>query len=112
MNLDGLVERCGGFDADFDFEKILSVGEQQRLALARVFLKNPRYALLDEATSALDRENEASLYEKLAATSTTLVSVSHHPGLVKYHSQVLELKPGGEWSLHAAAKFRFTGNLV
>jgi putative ATP-binding cassette transporter len=111
VNLSGLVERCGGFDADFDFEKILSVGERQRTAFARVFLKNPRYVLLDEATSALDRENESALYEKLIATSATLISVSHHPALVKYHSQVLELKADGEWCLHPAAKFRFTEDL-
>jgi putative ATP-binding cassette transporter len=75
-------------------------------------LKNPRYVLLDEATSALDGENESALYEKLIATSTTLVSVSHHPALVKYHSQVLELKADGEWCLHPAAKFRFTEDLA
>jgi putative ATP-binding cassette transporter len=112
VNLGGLAERCGGFDAEFDFEKILSLGERQRLAFARVFLNNPRYVLLDEATSALDRENESALYEKLIATSTTLVSVSHHPALVKYHSQVLELKVNGGWQLHPAKKFRFTTDLV
>jgi vitamin B12/bleomycin/antimicrobial peptide transport system ATP-binding/permease protein len=112
VNLGGLVERCGGLDADFNFDKILSVGERQRLAFARVFLKNPRYVLLDEATSALDRENESAVYEKLIATSATLVSVSHHPALVKYHSQVLELKVDGEWCLHPAAKFRFTEDLA
>ncbi|HTM47103.1 MAG TPA: ABC transporter ATP-binding protein/permease, partial [Bryobacteraceae bacterium] len=112
VNLGGLAERCGGFEAEFDFEKILSLGERQRLAFARVFLNNPRYVLLDEATSALDRENESALYEKLIATSTTLVSVSHHPALVKYHSQVLELKVDGGWKLHPAKKFRFTEDLV
>jgi putative ATP-binding cassette transporter len=112
VNLGGLVERSGGFDADFDFEKVLSVGERQRLAFARVFLKNPRYALLDEATSALDRENESALYEKLIATSMTLVSVSHHSALVKYHSQVLELKADGGWCLHSAANFRFAEDLA
>lgn len=112
VNLPGLVERCGGFDADFDFEKILSVGERQRLAFARVLLKHPRYVLLDEATSALDRENESALYKKLKATSTTLVSVSHHPALVRYHSHVLELKAEGAWSLHPAAKFKFTEDLA
>src|SRR6266404_6323479 len=98
VNLRGLVERCG-FDAEFDFEKVLSVGERQRLAFARVFLKNPRFVLLDEATSALDAENESALHDKLIATSTTLISVSHHPALVKYHSQILELKVEGDWSL-------------
>jgi putative ATP-binding cassette transporter len=112
VNLSDLVKRCGGFDADFEFDKQLSAGERQRLAFARVFLKNPRYVLLDEATSALDRENESALYEKVRATSTTLVSVSHHPALVRYHSQVLEMKGKGDWQLHTAAKFRFTEELA
>ena len=110
VNLPGIVERCGGFDAEFDFERILSVGERQRLAFARVLLTAPRYALLDEATSALDQENEAALYRQVAGTATTLVSVSHHPAIAKYHSQILELTPGGEWRLHPAADFRFEGN--
>ena len=105
------MERCGGFDNPFDFGRILSTGESQRLAFARIFLNNPRYVLLDEATSALDRENESALYEKLISTSTTIVSVSHHPALVKYHSQILELKVDGDWRLHAAAKFHVTNDL-
>jgi putative ATP-binding cassette transporter len=112
VNLSSLEERSNGFDAEFDFEKILSAGERQRLAFARVLLKHPRYVLLDEATSALDRENESALYSKLVATSTTLVSVSHHPALVKYHSQVLQLKPEGAWEVHRADQFRFTGDLA
>ena len=112
VNLHGLAERCGGFDDEFDFEKILSVGERQRLAFARVFLNNPRYVLLDEATSALDSENEAFLYEKVVKTSATLISVSHHPALVKYHANVLELRPEGAWELSQADKFRFTADLV
>ena len=112
VNLPGLVDRCGGFDAEFDFEKILSVGERQRLAFARVLLKHPRYVLLDEATSALDQENESALYGQLIATSTTFVSVSHHPALVKYHSQVLELTADGGWRLHSAREFRFTEDLA
>uniref|UniRef100_Q027D3 ABC transporter domain protein n=1 Tax=Solibacter usitatus (strain Ellin6076) TaxID=234267 RepID=Q027D3_SOLUE len=112
VNLSDLEIRCGGFDCELDFEKILSVGERQRLAFARVLLKNPRYVLLDEATSALDRENEEALYELLASTSATIVSVTHHPSLVKYHSQILELKPDGEWSLYPASEFQLTENLV
>ena len=112
VNLSDLEVRCGGFDRELDFEKILSVGERQRLAFARVLLKNPRYVLLDEATSALDRENEEALYEQLASTSATIVSVTHHPSLVKYHSQILELKPDGEWSLYPASEFQLTEDLV
>ncbi len=102
VNLASIVERCGGFDEDLDFGKVLSVGEQQRLAVARVLLSKPRYVVLDEATSALDAENEAKLYTQLAAGETTLVSVTHHPGLVKYHRQVLELLGDGSWKLRQA----------
>ena len=112
VNLPDLVDRCGGFDVEFDFEKILSVGERQRLAFARVLLKHPGHVLLDEATSALDSENESSLYRQLIATSTTFVSVSHRPALVKYHSQVLELTVDGGWRLQSAGEFRFTEDLA
>lgn len=112
VNLPGLEDRCGGFDVALDFEKVLSVGERQRLAFARVLLNEPRYVLLDEATSALDGENESALYRQLQGSATTLVSVSHHPALVKYHSQVLELTGEGGWNLHSAEGFRFTGELI
>ena len=111
VNLPNLEEQCAGFDAEFDFETVLSQGERQRLALARVLVKRPRYVLLDEATSALDRENEGELYTQLIERSTTLVSVSHHPALVQYHAQVLELKSEGVWELHSASDFRVSGNL-
>jgi putative ATP-binding cassette transporter len=99
VNLGDIVERCGGFDEELDFGKVLSVGEQQRLAVARVLLHKPRYVVLDEATSALDEKNEAHLYARLVAAESTLVSVTHHPGLVKYHQQVLELVGDGTWKL-------------
>lgn len=112
VNLGNLVERCGGFTTELDFEKILSVGERQRLAFARVLLKRPAYAFLDEATSALDPQNEAALFREIKDSPTTLVSVSHHPSVVRYHQQVLELTPGSDWRLHQAANFRFTEELI
>ncbi len=107
LNLPDLAERSGGLDAEADWEKILSVGEQQRLAIARVLVTKPRYAMLDEATSALDSANEAHLYSLLAETETTLVSVGHRPSILKYHEQVLELRGEGEWKLHPAQGYRF-----
>jgi putative ATP-binding cassette transporter len=112
VNLPALAQRVGGFDAEFDFDKTLSAGERQRVAFARVLLNHPRYVLLDEATSALDQDNEAALYERLIETSTTVVSVSHHPRLVRYHSQVLELKVDGGWELHPAKAFQFSEEFV
>lgn len=107
VNLPDLAAHFDGLDAELDWSKVLSVGEQQRVAFARVLLIGPRYAILDEATSALDIANEESLYEQLAATSTTLVSVGHRPSILKYHQQVLELSGDGEWKLYAADEYRF-----
>jgi vitamin B12/bleomycin/antimicrobial peptide transport system ATP-binding/permease protein len=100
VNLPLLVERCGGFDAELDFGKLLSIGEQQRLAIARVLLRRPSYVILDEATSALDSENERRLYELLRRTQATLLSVAHRRDLVRFHGQVLELTSDGSWRLN------------
>lgn len=107
VNLPDIASNFDGLDAELDWSKVLSVGEQQRVAFARVLLIGPRYAILDEATSALDIANEESLYRQLAATSTTLVSVGHRPSILKYHQQVLELSGDGDWKLIAAVDYRF-----
>ncbi|MBD2040622.1 ABC transporter ATP-binding protein/permease [Microcoleus sp. FACHB-672] len=99
VNLEYLLDRVGGFDAELDWGDMLSVGEQQRLAFARLLLSSPRYAFLDEATSALDIKNEQNLYEHLQATNTTFISVGHRASLLKYHHYVLELKGDGDWRL-------------
>ncbi len=74
----------------------LSGGEQQRLALARVLLKQPRWVFADEATSALDEATEALLYERLVdlvqRRNGALVSVGHRPGLARFHPQVWTLQ--------------------
>ena len=102
VNLSDLPERVGGFDAELDWGQLLSLGEQQRLAFARLLLTKPGYAILDEATSALDGPNEALLYRELQNAGTTYISVGHRPSLPAYHDQVLELQGGGNWRLKAA----------
>ena len=104
VNLPDVVSRLGGLDVELDWSKVLSLGEQQRLAFARVMLTKPRYAILDEATSALDEENEVCLYGRLQDSSTTLVSVSHRVAILKYHDRVLELMGDGEWRLRPASE--------
>ena len=103
VNLPELMARFGGLDAELDWAKVLSVGEQQRVAFARVLLAAPRYVILDEATSALDIANEENLYKELGASETTMVSVGHRPSILKFHPQVLELTGDGGWKLYAAA---------
>ena len=109
VHLELLAERVGGLDASQDWEKHLSVGEQQRLAFARVLAREPSIVILDEATSALDSANENALYERLRASGTTLISIAHRPAVLKHHTHVLELQGEGAWQLHAAADFSFDG---
>jgi len=99
VNLPDLAQRFGGFDAEKDWSDVLSLGEQQRVAFARLLVSKPKYAILDEATSALDIGNEARLYTYLQDNDTTFISVGHRPTLVKHHQQVLELRGYRDWKL-------------
>lgn len=105
VNLEDLAERLGGFDVELDWDDILSLGEQQRLAFARLLFSQPNYAILDEATSALDLQNEASLYKQLQQSQTTYISVGHRLSLLQYHQLVLELQGDTQWQLMPAAEY-------
>jgi len=105
VNLADLPERVGGFDVEKDWASTLSLGEQQRLAFARILITQPRYAILDEATSALDVANEKLLYLQLQHLNTTYISVGHRPTLLAYHDVVLELQGNSAWKLWSAADY-------
>jgi vitamin B12/bleomycin/antimicrobial peptide transport system ATP-binding/permease protein len=104
VNLENLPERFGGLDAEMHWADVLSPGEQQRLAFARLLLNLPRYAFLDEATSALDLENETRLYELLAQSGIRFLSTGHRPSLLPFHRKVLEIFGPGEWKLLPSAE--------
>ncbi len=99
VNLENVETKGGGFDAEVPWENILSLGEQQRLAFARLLITHPRFTILDEATSALDLKNEENLYQQLQSTHTTFISVGHRESLFKYHQWVLELSQNSSWRL-------------
>lgn len=84
-----------------DWAKVLSPGEQQRIAFARILLTKPKVALLDEATSALDQGLEFVVYDlvRTELPKTILVSVSHRPTVDQYHDLHLELLGDGAWRL-------------
>lgn len=106
VNLQNLPARVGGLDAELNWDDVLSLGEQQRIAFARLLLTRPRYAILDEATSALDLKNEEHLYQQLQETETTCISVGHRSSLLKYHQLVLELLGDSRWRLAPAQDYR------
>ena len=109
VNLGGLPDRFGGLDTIHDWRSVLSLGQQQRLAFARVLLSQPKYVMLDEATSALDIENERHLYGLLADMPVAYVSVGHRPSLLAYHDRVLELSTDQPWRLGAIANYSSHG---
>jgi putative ATP-binding cassette transporter len=86
-----------------DWTKVLSVGEQQRIAFARILLSKPRAVFLDESTSAMDEGLELMLYELLRAElpDAILVSVSHRSTVEQFHGRHLELVGEGQWRLDA-----------
>jgi putative ATP-binding cassette transporter len=92
-----LVDQLDVTDA---WSQKLSGGEQQRLALARVFLKKPAWIFADEATSALDEEAEKTLYGKLIALvksgNGAIVSIAHRHTVAAYHQDRWTLEPGND----------------
>jgi vitamin B12/bleomycin/antimicrobial peptide transport system ATP-binding/permease protein len=106
VNLADLPERSGGFEAELVWADVLSLGEQQRLAFARLFINRPGFAVLDEATSALDNENEAALYGKLQELGIHYISVGHRTSILDYHNYVLELRGQDKWQLMSVAEYK------
>lgn len=74
---------------------VLSPGEQQRVAFARILLKRPDWVFLDEATASLDTALEQMLYQQLRQKmpDLTIVSIGHRPGIAEHHDRKLELRP-------------------
>lgn len=102
-DVDEWSELAAGLDAVGDWSSILSLGEQQRLAFARVLLARPPVALLDEATSALDAANEARMYSLLRdLDDVAYVSVGHRGSLLGFHEQVLRLEGDSSWRVVSA----------
>nr|XP_054756911.1 lysosomal cobalamin transporter ABCD4-like [Lytechinus pictus] len=101
VGLEGLVHRCDGLDTpvSWNWYDVLTPGETQCLAFARLLYQRPRFALLDEATSAVPSEKEAQLYALCRAAKMTLISVGHHVTLKRFHDAELIIDGRGGWTL-------------
>jgi putative ATP-binding cassette transporter len=108
VNLPQFIDRYPDLRVKQDWPRVLSLGEQQRLAFARLLLSGPRFAVLDEATSALDVCTERRLYEALKERNIAVISVGHRPTLLEFHETVLELSGDkSDWRLLPASGYSF-----
>ena len=101
LNAVELPELKDKLDVEDDWSRILSLGEQQRLAFARVLLTEPDFLFLDEATSALDEPREQEMYELLhiKLPNTAIISVGHRSTLNKQHDILLAINSKSEYNI-------------
>jgi vitamin B12/bleomycin/antimicrobial peptide transport system ATP-binding/permease protein len=94
----GLPQLASRLEEDAHWNRILSLGEQQRLGLARALLHAPQYLFLDEATASLDEASEARLYGLLGERlpTTTIVSIGHRSTLEAFHQRHVVLNRDGD----------------
>ncbi|MGE4166632.1 MAG: ABC transporter ATP-binding protein/permease, partial [Xanthobacteraceae bacterium] len=105
----GLPALAARVDEEAHWNRMLSLGEQQRLGLARALLHRPDFLFLDEATASLDEPSEAALYRLLDERlhGTGIVSIGHRGTLAAFHRRGLALKPdGGRFRLQAQEAFK------
>jgi putative ATP-binding cassette transporter len=107
VNLAEILDRVeGDLGRTADWTNILSIGEQQRISFARIFLNKPRMAFLDEATSALDERDEDLLYRNLMETGISFVSVGHRNSLKQFHDYLIVLDKAGGFKTSELSRAR------
>lgn len=93
----GSHQATTGLDMEAEWTDVLSTGNQQRIAAARLFYHRPRYAILDECTSSLTPDIEKTMYDEAKKLGITLMTVSHRRSLWRYHGWILQFSGQGEY---------------
>ncbi|KAG5029693.1 hypothetical protein JHK87_013207 [Glycine soja] len=99
VDLEYLLDRYPS-ETEVNWGDELSLGEQQRLGMARLFYHKPKFAILDECTSAVTTGMEERFCANVLAMGTSCITISHRPALVAFHDVVLSLDGEGGWSVH------------
>ena len=94
------LQASNALDKVFQWDSRLSLGEQQRLAIARLFFHRPVYAVLDECTSGVSLKMERRLFKLCRELGITLITISHRPALQDFHQRMLVLDGAGGYQIH------------
>ncbi|XP_030623331.1 ATP-binding cassette sub-family D member 3a isoform X2 [Chanos chanos] len=97
VQLGHILEREGSWDVVQDWMDVLSGGEKQRMAMARLFYHKPQFAILDECTSAVSVDVEDYIYSHCRKVGITLFTVSHRKSLWKHHEYYLHMDGRGNY---------------
>ncbi|KAF9434465.1 ATP-binding cassette sub- D member 4, partial [Entomortierella beljakovae] len=99
--LEFVVDLIDNFDTTYshDWTKMLSPGEQQKMAFARLFYARPTFAVLDESTCSMDSESEEAMFKQCRELNITCITVCHNASMEKFHQQKIVLAgKGGGWT--------------
>jgi ATP-binding cassette subfamily D (ALD) protein 3 len=98
VQLDVYCNKGKGLDEFSNWNDVLSGGEKQRIAMARLFYHGPKFAILDECTSAVSLDMEAIMYKTCKSLDITIITVSHRPTLWQYHDYLLRMTGEGDYT--------------
>ncbi len=99
VQLSKVMADVDGLDTERDWSNMLPLGDQERVAIAGLLVADPPFAFLHGATNAIGAEGSKQIYQVLAETSITYISIEDHQELREFHDMILDLHDDGTWEL-------------